>query len=248
MRRFGWSVAAAALATLAAAGVAAVPPTVEDVVARYVQARGGLKKIRAIETLRQSGRVTSGANRTGLAVRELKRPNRSRFEVTVQGVTAVFASDGTRGWQVSPFDGEMGPTPLAEEAVSEAVEQGDIEGPLVDWQAKGHRVELVGREAVGGKDAYKLKVSLKSGAIRHEYIDVKSSRLVRTDSVRQVRGRPVQMQTTYGEFKKTQGVLFPRRIEVQAVGRPQRTTIHVDTVEVNPPLSDARFQMPAGAK
>jgi hypothetical protein len=51
---------------------------VEDVVARYVQARGGFKKIRAIETLRQSGRVTAGANRTGLAVRELKRPNRSR--------------------------------------------------------------------------------------------------------------------------------------------------------------------------
>lgn len=236
---------ALAMAAVAAGGPA---PSVDEIVSRHVEARGGLKKIRSIQTLRQSGRIRSGANRTAVAVRELKRPARSRFEFTVQGVTAVYASDGSTGWQVSPFDGQLTPGPLPEEVVAEAAEQADLEGPLVDWKAKGHRVELVGREPVGGKDTYKLRVTLKGGGVRHEYVDVASSRLVRTETTRQVRGRSVQIQTTYMDFKKTKGVLFPRRLEIQAVGRPQILTVLVDSIEVNPPLSDARFAMPAVAR
>ena len=234
------------LLLLAVGSAAAADPTVDEIVARYLAARGGLKKIRAIETLRQTGSITSGAGRTARAVRELKRPSRTRFEFTVQGVTGVFVSDGTSGWQVSPFQGQMQPAPLPEEAVAEAAEQGDVEGPLVDWKAKGHRVELVGRAPVSGQDAYKLKVTLKSGAVRHEYVDVATGHLVRSDATRRVRGHAVATETTFADFKKAGGVLFPRRIEVQAVGRPQRMTIVVDKIEVNPPLPDSRFQRPPG--
>jgi outer membrane lipoprotein-sorting protein len=235
----------------AAPSAAAAPsasPAVEEIVARYVAARGGLKKLQSIQTLRQRGRATMGAERQALVTRELKRPGRIRFEFTVQGVTGVYISDGQRGWKVSPFDGEMGPQPLGDQVIAEASEQADIEGPLVDWKAKGHQVELVGREANGGSQAYKLKVTLKGGAVLYNYIDVKSMYLVRTDSSRQVRGRPLQLETTFSDFKKTDGILFPRQIEIAAAGRPQRLRIVVDKVEVNPPLSDARFAVPASAK
>ena len=235
----------------AAPSAAAAPsasPAVEEIVARYVAARGGLKRIQSIQTLRQRGRATMGAERQALVTRELKRPGRIRFEFTVQGVTGVYVSDGQRGWKVSPFDGEMGPQPLGDQVVAEASEQADIEGPLVDWKAKGHQVELVGREANGGSQAYKLKVTLKGGAVLYNYIDVKSMYLVRTDSSRQVRGRPLQLETTFSDFKKTDGILFPRQVEMAAAGRPQRLRIVVDKLEVNPPLSDALFAVPASAK
>jgi hypothetical protein len=163
----------------------------------------------------------------------------------VQGVTSVFASDGKTGWKVAPLEGDTGPQALPDDAVREAWEQADIEGPLVDWRAKGHRVDLVGHEAVAGRDAYKLKVTLASGDVRHDYIDVKSGHLVRTDSTRQVRGRAVQMTTIYGDHKKAGGVVFPRRIDVSAAGRPQSLRVTVETIEVNPFLSDARFALPA---
>jgi outer membrane lipoprotein-sorting protein len=130
--------------------------------------------------------------------------------------------------------------------VADAAEQADFEGALVDWKAKGHKVELAGHAPVAGKDTYKLKVTLKSGGIRHEYVDVATGYLVRSDATRQVRGHPVAVETTFSDFKKSGGVLFPRRVEVQAVGRPQRMTIVVDKVEVNPALPDSRFQKPAG--
>ena len=227
---------------------AAPSPTVDEIVARHVAWRGGLKKIRAIQTLREQGRVSAGADRQGVVTRERKRPNQSRFEFTVQGVTSVFVSDGQRGWKMSPFDGDTAPGPLADEVVAEAAEQADIEGPLVDWQAKGHKVELDGRESVGGRETYKLKMTLKSGGVRYEYLDVKTLERVRTDSTRQVRGRAVQIETTYGDYRKSGGVRFPHLIDVEAVGRPQRLHVVVDTIEINPPLSDERFRLPSQAK
>jgi outer membrane lipoprotein-sorting protein len=224
---------------------AASAPTVDKIVSKYVAARGGLTKIRSVQSLRQKGHVTAGPNKEGIVTRELKRPAHTRFEFKVQGVTAVFVSDGKHGWKVDPFQGNAEIQPLSDQVVAEAAEQGDFEGPLVDWKAKGHRVELAGKEDLAGRPAYKLKVTLQSGGVRYDYIDAASMNLVRTDSTRQVRGRAVQIQTTFGDFKKTDGLLFPRFVEVAAAGRPDKMRIDVESVEVNPPLSDARFAMPA---
>jgi hypothetical protein len=102
-------------------------------------------------------------------------------------------------------------------------------------------VELAGREAVGGREAYKLKLVLKSGAVRYEYIDVKTHYQLRTDTTRQFRGRAVQLETTFRNQKRVEGVLFPTELTVVAVGRPQKLRVVVDSIEVNPPIDDARF-------
>ena len=245
MRRLSLVVAAFACAAALAAAPVPKEPTVDEVVAKYVAARGGLTKIRSLKTLRQKGHVTAGPDKHGVVTREIKRPASTRFEFKVQGVTSVFVSDGTRGWRVDPAQGDTAPTLLSDAVIAEAAEQGDFEGPLVDWKAKGHRVELAGREDVLGKPAFKLKVTLKSGAVRYEYIDVASSALVRSEATRLMRGHQTQVQTTFSNFKKTGGLLFPGVVEVEVAGRPDKLHIDVQSVEVNPALSDARFAMPA---
>ena len=239
---------AAALLVATQAEPAPSSLTVDEIVGRHVAACGGLKKIRSIQTLRETGRVSSGGGREALVMRERKRPNHTRFEITLQGVTGVFVSDGEQGWKMSPFEGDEGIVPLPDEAVREAAEQGDIEGPLIDYRAKGHRVELLGRETIAGHEAYKLKVTLKSGAVRTEYLDAKTYYRVRADSTRILRGREVQIETDFGDYKKDSGIPFPRLIEVTASGRPQKLTVTVEKVEINPPLSDALFQKPADSR
>jgi len=222
----------------------ATAPSVDEIVARYVEARGGIEKLRALRTLRQEGRVHAGAGRDGLVTREIKRPGKIRFEFTVQGVTSVFASDGQRGWKVDPREGDMRVVPLPDEALVDAREQADIDGPLVDWKEKGSRIELAGREAVDGHDAWKLKLTLKSGGALTAWVDVTSASLLRTEATRQVRGKPVRVETTFGDYRKTAGILFPHLVEVRAAGRPQVLKIVVDKVEVNPTLGDVRFTPP----
>jgi hypothetical protein len=224
---------------------AAATPSVDAIVADYVRARGGLQKIRSVHTLRESGHAFAGPGREAVVRRELKRPNRTRFEFTLQGVTSVFVSDGTHAYKMSPFDGDGSPQPLPDEVVAEAAEQADIEGPLVDWKTKGHKIEMAGREAIDGREAYKLQMTLKSGGQRTEYLDVATHDRLRTESTRTMKGHPVRLTMTFGDYKTVSGMRFPGTVEIAAEGRPQTLRLVVDKVEVNPPLDDARFRPPA---
>lgn len=243
----GWllSFSAMTLLALPPAGASTPAPTLtlDEIVAAHVEARGGLKRLRSLQTLRQTGTATAGAERRALVTRELKRPGRIRFEFTVQGVTAVYLCDGQRGWQISPLEGEMTPKALPDEVVLEAIEQADIEGPLVDWKSKGSQLELVGREVLGDREAYRLKLTLRSGAEQDLYLDPKTFLVVCVDSTRTIKGRPVRIRTAFADYRRTKGIPFPHRIETTASERAGRLRIVVEEVEVNPPLADARFSL-----
>jgi len=239
MRVARWAAVMLAFGTVVAAEPAR---SVDAIVADYVAARGGLAKIRSVQTLRQKGRAFGEGGRQAVVQRELKRPGKIRFEFTVQGVTGVYVSDGGKGWMVSPFEGDMEAKPLPEEAIADAMEQADFEGPLVDWKAKGHKAEWAGRETVAGREADKIKLTLASGTVRYESIDVKTHALLRTETTRKLGNRTVRVEAVFGDHKKTNGLLFPRSVEVGAVDRPQRLRIVVDSIEVNPPIDDARFR------
>ncbi|MGH9389710.1 MAG: hypothetical protein ACRD1Z_08855 [Vicinamibacteria bacterium] len=231
---------------LAAAGFAASASaqSLDEIVAQHVQALGGIERLRAIQSLRMSGRVTAGGGREALVVREILRPDKIRTEFTLQGVTGVYAFDGERGWKVAPFEGSYAPEPMEEEEASQAADQADIEGPLVDWKAKGHRVALVGKETLEGRDVYKLEVTLEGGSMMQQYLDATTFLRVRTESTRLVRGHRVELETTFDDYRSVQGVFFPHSIETGAVGRPRRLTIRVEEIEVNPPLDESGFRMP----
>jgi hypothetical protein len=236
------------LAVLTLVPAIAGAQTVDEIVAKHLAARGGAERIAAIESLRMTAKARAEGGREAVVVREVKRPDRIRLEFTAQGVTGVYAYDGARGWRVSPFDGELEPGPMPPESTRSAVEWSDIGGPLVDWKAKGHRVELAGRESLEGHEAWKLKVTLKSGDVRYLYLDVRSFLHVRTEATRKVAGHPVETETTFGDYKETAGVLFPHTVEIGIKGRPSRLRILVETIEVNPVLDDARFRMPGASR
>ena len=226
-----------------------VPPTVaaqtvDEIVARHVAARGGREALAAVRTVRMTGRAIAGPGRDAIVRREIARPGRIRTEFVFQGTTGVYAWDGSAGWRVSPLDGRLEPEPLPAEEAAVAAEQADIDGPLVDWKAKGHAVELVGKEDLPGGPAHRLKVTLKSGAVRHVWVDAATGLVVRTESTRKLRGREVTLETVFGDYRETGGVTFARSIETGVRGRPRRLRIVVESVEVNPVLDDSRFRMP----
>ncbi len=217
---------------------------VDEIVARHLAVRGGAARIAAIRSLRVAGKARGPRGREARVVRELKRPGMIRTEITAQGLTGVYAFDGRRGWQVSLHDGEFEPRPMLDAAARQAGEQADIDGPLLDWKAKGHRVELIEREAVEGREAWKLKVTLGSGAVRHLFIDTQSHMHVRTEGVVDVGGRELAIEATFGDHRESGGVLFPHRIVSGVKGRPERLRISVEKVEIDAPLDDTRFRMP----
>jgi hypothetical protein len=238
--RAGASFALAAL--LAPAGVQG--QSVDEIVAKHVAARGGRKALAALRSLRMTGRASAGPGREAVVRREIARPGRIRTEFEFQGTTGIYAWDGATGWRVSPLDGSLEAQPLPAEEADAAVEQADIEGPLVDWKLKGHTLELVGPATLPGGPAHELKVTLKSGAVRRVFVDAATGLVVRTESKRRLRGHELALETLFGDYRLTGGVAFPHSIEIGARDRPKRLRIVVDSVEINPGLDDSRFQKP----
>jgi hypothetical protein len=229
---------------LVLAAPAAWAQSVEEIVARYVKARGGAAALAAVKTLRMTGRAIAGPGREAVVRREIARPGRIRTEFVFQGTTGVYVWDGTAGWQVSPLDGQFDPEPMAPEAAALSAEQADFEGPLVDWKAKGHRISPVGKAALPAGPAHDLEVTLKSGGTRHVFVDDASGLVVKTSSTRKLRGRDTSFEVYYSDYRPTGGVQFARAIEIGAKDRPQRLRILVDEVELNPALDASRFAFP----
>jgi hypothetical protein len=232
---------AAALALLGPALAAA--QTVDEIVARHLAARGGRPALEALRSLRMTGRVLGSGGRQALVRREVARPGRIRTEFEFQGTTGVYVWDGSQGWRVSPLEGRFAPEALSAEAAALAAEQADVEGPLVDWKAKGHRVELAGTEELPGGKAHRLKVTLKNGAVRELWVDAATGLVTRTASARSVRGHEVAVEAAFADYRESGGVAFARSIEVGVRGRPERLRIVVEAVELNPALDDSRFRL-----
>ncbi len=221
------------------------PSPVDEIVDSNIAARGGQERIQAVQSIRATGTATASGGRAAQVVYEIKHPGLFRLEFSSQGMKSVFAYDGKISWEVDPPDGQFEPQQITSESDSRmGIEERDIEGHLVNWREKKHLVELVGREALADGDAFKLKVTLESGSIRHDYIDVASRQIVRSDIPRRIHGRDVVLVKTYSDFREVDGLIFPHLIQTQVKDRPEIITITVETTELNPDLDDARFRFP----
>ena len=239
MRQKGWWAALAmGLAASAAAG-----ETVEEVLARHVEARGGAAKLAAVSSLRLSGRMMLGQGREAPFLYEWKRPNQFRFELTMQGVTEVQAFDGESGWTTDP-PGQPDPQPMAPMQLAMMNDAIDFEGRLVNPKQKGIGVELVGKTEVEGTPAWEIQVTRADGGVEHSYLDAEYFLEILQLERYETPGGPMEMEVTWGDYKEMGGALFPGSWSRKPRGGQGGPTLLFEQVEVNPELPDSRFAMP----
>ncbi len=176
-------------------------------------------------------------------VMELKRPRKSRVEVTFRGETAVQTYDGTQGWKLRPYLGRRTAEPFNAEEARLAAAQSDLDGPLMDAAAHHERVSLLGTEKVDGRDCYKLEVKGR-GPARHVWVDAQTFLDVKVDGTRHVDGKDRPVFTSLGDFRPVDGILVPYLLETSVEGVRGSERITVDHVAVNTPLKDGLFGRP----
>jgi outer membrane lipoprotein-sorting protein len=236
-----------ALVVLGLAMLVAMPAaaqTADDIIAKNNDAKGGLARQKAVKSVRMTGRMTVGPGIEAPIVLEMKRPKSMRIDIAIQGMTITQAYDGTVGWMLNPLSGRTDPEPLPSEALKAMEEQADMDGPLIDYKAKGHAVELLGKEKAEGTECHKLKVTLKNGDIRTFFIDAESYLEVRLDSRTMVRGTEQLGDTIVGDWKEVGGILMAHSVDSGQPGGPMRQKMTIDKIELNAPVDDARFTMP----
>ena len=253
------------------------------IVDKNVAARGGLQAWRSVQTLTLTGRLGAGGNQRATLslpvpgghtpqqadlpqrrveevqlpfVMELKRPSKVRLELQFKGQTAIQVFDGTQGWKLRPFLNRSDVEPFSPEEMKIASAQGELDGLLIDYAAKGTRIESDGTEKVEGRDTYKLKLTLKSGDVTHVWVDSQ------TFLEAKVQGRPRRLDGTdhpvevyYRDYRPVNGLQIPFVLETRVLPVAKTATgfrdtpvppekITIEKVTVNPKLDDSQFAKP----
>jgi len=227
--------------------------TVDELIAKYIEARGGMEKLKAIQSLRLEGtRTRSGGGFEMPFVEIRKRPGSIRSEATMQGLTMVRAYDGSEGWAVQPFRGRKDPEKLPADAAKQMAYEADLDGPLVDYRRKGNEVEYLGTEDVDGTEAHKLKVTRSGGDVELIYLDPDYFLEIRRRSQVRVRGVETEIETDFGSYERVNGVYFPFSVEAGPPGSGEKgQKTNVIKAEANVAVDDAIFRFPGptpGAK
>jgi photosystem II stability/assembly factor-like uncharacterized protein len=233
----------------AAVTAAAKPLTVDEIVTRHAEARGGAQRLSAVQNLKTSGKVVFGdsdfaINAQFAQVR--KRPASIRTEVTFQGLTAIDAYDGQQSWSVDPFQGRKDPFRTSADEARGLAQDADVDGALIGWREKGSQVAYLGTEDVDGTPALKLRVGLKDGDVQYIYLDPDYFLEIRRVSERRVRGSERVTETDYGAYAQVNGIWIPTSIESGKKGGPKTQRFTVESVEANVPVDDGIFRFPAG--
>jgi outer membrane lipoprotein-sorting protein len=239
------------------------------IVDKNVAARGGLAAWRAVRTLSWSGKMDAGGNnepplripgtppppkpKPGQAEEqvqlpfrlELQRPRMQRLELDFAGQTAVQVYDGTKGWKLRPYLNRSDVEPFTPEEMKAVATQADLDGHLVDYAAKGTKIDVEGIENVEGQPAYKLKLTLKRGQVLHEWVDKTSFLEVRIEGTpRRIDGRPRAVLVYLRDYRKVDGLAIPQLLETTVAGVKRTEKIQIEKVTVNPPLDASRFTKP----
>jgi len=221
--------------------------TADEIIAKNIQARGGENALKAIQTVRLTGKLTMGGFHAGY-IQEVKRGNKVREQTIIQGMAQIQAYDGKSAWQVSPFEGRKDPDLLSDDDRKSLVEDADIDGQLVNYKNKDHRAEFLGHDSVEGTDCYKIRLTLSNGDARVYYIDTDSFLELKVETESNVRGTVRYEETLYGDYEKVNGVYFPMAIEMGGKGDSQHAKLTIEKVETNVPLSDSVFAIPGAKK
>jgi hypothetical protein len=218
--------------------------TADEIIAKYVKTIGGLDAINAVHTVKRTGKFTGGGGFEAVLGEEAKRPNLIRQEFTLQGLTGVTAYDGKTGWKIEPWEGKKDAEALGEDELKEVIEDSDFDGPLINYQQKGNKVDFAGMEPVEGTDAYKLKVTLANGDTRFYYMDTDYYVPIKIETKRVVRGAEREFETSVGDYKQVGGVYYPFSFESGPKGSQNRQKITWQKIEANVAVADSRFTKP----
>lgn len=232
----------------ASVGAAATDLTVDQILARHIEASGGTQAWREIHAMAWTGHIESGrVGSYGVPfLLMFKRPNATHFEIMAQNQKSLRIFDGTMGWKLNP-NGQGKPEwqNYSAEEVSFALDAAGLDGPLFDSKEKGIRVVLHGTGTVEGHRAYRLDVTLPSGQTRTDWIDAKSFLELKYDrSIKNASGQTGVVSVYYRDYKTIQGLVLPLTIET---GNPGKVTdkMMIEKVALNPTLPDTAFSKPA---
>jgi outer membrane lipoprotein-sorting protein len=227
---------ASALVLLAgASGVSA--QTVDELVAKNIIAKGGLEKLQAVQTVKQTSRLTMQGSVATVTVYG-KRPNLVRQEIKLGDKTIIHAFDGTTPWIINPLTGASTPMIVTGPQADVTRELSNFDSPLMYYKTRGYRVDLVGLETLGDRKVHHLKMVDKRNQTQHLYLDAETG--LEAKLVVDTESGPMAQEMS--DYRDVEGIKVPFLVKTSMNGVAQ-SEIRLDKVEFNVKIDDALFKI-----
>jgi hypothetical protein len=224
---------------LALATLSTQAQTADDIIQKYAKAMGGLDNINKIKTVKMSGTVSAQGMDLPLTIQIINgKAMRSDVEVMGQAVTSSY-KDG-KGWKINPFAGAATATDATDTELGDMKAQSSLASQLMDYKARGYKVELQGQEDINGARAYKIKLTEPGNKETTYYVDATSFMAVKVVGRRNVMGQDMEIESYLNDPKEFGGIKFNTSV-VQKAGGQTFQEIHFDKIEVNVPVDEKIF-------
>jgi outer membrane lipoprotein-sorting protein len=228
------------------AAPAAAALTAEQIAERTVEVRGGLQAWQRISTIIWAGHLESQrSSLPSLPFRlEEKKPGKSRFEINEPSQRSLRVFNGASGWKLKMNqDGRPDVQPFSAQEVKFARSAPGLEGPLIDFRAKGITLGLEGTEELDGRMTYRMSIKLATGELQTVWVDAETFLEARYDRIAySTSGAKGTVSLRLREYREVEGLALPSVIEISGVagGTPDRMVI--ERVALNPEISDRDFE------
>lgn len=210
--------------------------TADEVIASHIAAIGGADAWKKVNSVKLEGTMQlQGATIT--MTQTVLHNKGNRQDISLGGMNGFIIIAPASGWTFLPFQGQQAPEAMTMEAVAESQADLDAQGNLIDYAAKGHSVEYIGKDDVEGTEAYKLKVNLKSGKSETMLFDTKSYLLIRLISTQKADGKEMEVITNFSNYEKQPEGIFVAK----SIGLPFGE-MNISKVTINAPVDEAIFK------
>jgi outer membrane lipoprotein-sorting protein len=230
--------------TLCFAGAGVFAQTASEIINKNIEAMGGKAKLSQLNSVYEEMTTTiMGQEVPGKVWIVNNKGMRTEMSVMNQNIITVVTRD--TGWMVNPMMGNSEPQPLPMAQIKQNLSRMDLRGQLYDYAARGYTATLLGKEAINGKDCYKIKIA-KSGEQSFTFlIDPTTYLISRIDADVNANGTNVSTEVDLTDYQKTpEGYVFPHTttVHVNSGGMEIKSTI--DKLTVNPAVDPVLFKKP----
>jgi hypothetical protein len=218
-------------------GLASFAQNVDEIISKHLTAIGGAENWKKINSMVMEGTVNVMGNDVSVKISQINNQGQ-RQDISVAGMTGYQMITPKGGWSYMPFQGQQKPEPMTADDVKESLDDLDIQGNLLDYQAKGHTVELLGTEEIEGTECYKVKVTRKNSGEQTLFIDKTSYLIVRVSTKKKAMGQEMDLNIDFSDYREINGIKIPYSIG-QGFG-----TMVITSVKVNETVPADTFADP----
>ena len=216
--------------------------TVDEILAKMIEAQGGKKALEGVNDTTFSGTMLMvPMNATGSITMYQKEPNKMRLNGEIMGMTFVQAFDGTTAWGTDPQTGNT--QEMSEKASPEFKRQALGWGALINPKKFGLTYTFKGKEKINDTDYLVLVQTFSDGHNVTLYIDPATYLVYKTKSttLNQLEVE-VETESIQGDYKKVEGIVMPHSITIYQGGQ-EYMKITIQEITFNSDLEDSFFKM-----